>query len=201
MRRHYRVSPWNEFMEIHWGPRAQAYVTPISGQEVCIVTMAEKAEDAEFEGALEPMPELRERLTGAQLSSRERGAITTMCSLRRVSHGNVALVGDASGGVDAITGEGLRLSFCQANALAEAMRLNDLGQYESAHRKLAQRPMWMGRLMLQLGRHGWLRERAMRAMRNQPEIFARMLAVHVGRTTPGNVVAAAARLGWEFLSA
>jgi flavin-dependent dehydrogenase len=201
VRRHYCVGPWSEFMEIHWGPRAQAYVTPISGEEVCIVMMAEKAGDVEFERALEEMPELRERLAGAELSSRGRGAITSMCSLRRVSRGNVALVGDASGGVDAITGEGLRLSFRQAQELAEAMALNDLGRYESAHRKLARRPMWIGQLMLQLGKNVWLRERAMRAMQNQPEIFARMLAVHVGRATAGNVVAAGAQLGWEFLSA
>lgn len=201
VRRHYHVRPWSEFMEIHWGPRAQAYVTPISGQELCIVMMAEKAEDAEFERALEQMPELRERLAGAKLSSRERGAITAMCLLRRVSRGNVALVGDASGGVDAITGEGLRLSFRQADALAEAMRLNDLEQYENAHRRLARRPIWMGQLMLRLGRNAWLRERAMRAMQRRPEIFVRMLAVHVGRATAGNVVAAGTQLGWEFLSA
>ena len=199
-RRHYRVRPWSEYMEIHWGKRAQAYVTPISGQEVCIVMMAEKAEDAEFERALEDLRELRERLAGAELSSRERGAITAMCSLRRVSRGNVALVGDASGGVDAITGEGLRLSFRQANELAEAMALDNLRRYEHAHKKLAWRPMWMGRLMLQLGKNAWLRERSLRAMQTRPEIFGRMLAMHAGRGTPGKVVAAGAQFGWEFLS-
>lgn len=200
-RRHYRVRPWSEFMEIHWGRKAQAYVTPISSQEVCIVMMAEKGEDAEFARALEDLPELRERLAGAELSSRERGAITAMCSLRGVSRGTVALVGDASGGVDAITGEGLRLSFRQAHELAEAMALNDLRRYERAHRKLARRPMWMGRLMLQLAKEPWLRERSLRAMQTRPEIFGRMLAMHAGRGTAGKVVAAGAQFGWEFLSA
>jgi flavin-dependent dehydrogenase len=200
-RRHYRVRPWSEFMEIHWGMRAQAYVTPISSEEVCIVMIAEKVEDAEFERAIEDLPELSERLSGAELSSRERGAITAMCSLRRVSRGNVALVGDASGGVDAITGEGLRLSFREAHALAEAIASDDLGQYERAHRKLAGRPMWMAQLMLQLGKNAWLRERTMRAMQSRPEIFSRMLAIHVGRSTAGNVLATGAQLGWEFLSA
>ena len=201
IRRHYRVEPWGEFMEIHWGSRAQAYVTPISREEVCIVMMAERAEDAEFERALADLPELRERLRGAELSSRERGAITAMCSLQRVSRGNVALVGDASGGVDAITGEGLRLSFRQAGALADAMALNDLERYEQEHRKLARRPKWMGQAMLQLSKNGWLRDRTMRAMQGRPEIFAGFLAIHVGRSTTRKVVATGAQLGWEFLSA
>ena len=49
-RRHYRVRPWADRVEIHWGERAQAYVTPISGEEVCIVMIARQAEDAHFEG-------------------------------------------------------------------------------------------------------------------------------------------------------
>src|SRR5208283_5277149 len=88
--------------------RAQAYVTPIGAEEVCIVALAECPEDADFAKVLEELPELRERLCRAELASRERGAITAMHRLKRVTRGNVALVGDASGGVDAITGEGLR---------------------------------------------------------------------------------------------
>ena len=42
--------------------------------------------------------------------------------LAAVQRGNVALVGEASGSVDAVTGEGLSMAFRQAIALAEAMR-------------------------------------------------------------------------------
>ncbi len=63
-RRHYRMRPWTEYMEIYWGPRAQAYVTPISREEVCIVVLGETAEDADFERALDTLPQLRERLAG-----------------------------------------------------------------------------------------------------------------------------------------
>ncbi|HEY2118650.1 MAG TPA: NAD(P)/FAD-dependent oxidoreductase, partial [Candidatus Acidoferrum sp.] len=77
-RRHYRVKPWADYMEIYWGERAQGYVTPISDDEVCIVVTAEQVEDANFKEALENWPELKERLEKAELSSRERGAITSM---------------------------------------------------------------------------------------------------------------------------
>lgn len=199
-RRHYHLRPWSVFTEVHWGPRVQAYVTPISPEEVCIVVVGETAVDADFESALEAMPELRERLRNAQLCSRERGAITAMQSLARVWRGNVALVGDASGGVDAITGEGLRLAFRQALALAAAIQYENLREYELAHRRLARRPTWMGRLLLLLGRNDSIRQRVLRRMSRNPQLFARMLAIHAGRVTPGAVVVMGAQFGWQFLA-
>lgn len=200
-RRHYRMRPWTEYMEIYWGPRAQAYVTPISREEVCIVVLGETAEDTDFERALDTLPQLRERLAGGELCSRERGAITAMHSLARVCRGNVALVGDASGGVDAITGEGLRIAFLQAFALAEAMESGDLRMYERAHRRLARRPIRMGELMLLLGRNAGIRSRAIQMLKRNPELFARLLAIHVGQARPGDVVLAGVQLGWHFLAA
>jgi flavin-dependent dehydrogenase len=199
-RRHFRVRPWEEHMEIHWAPRAQAYVTPISNEEVCIVLMGETAEDANFDRALGEMPELRERLASADLCSRERGAITAMQSFVGVWRGNVALVGDASGGVDAITGEGMRLAFRQAFALAEAMELGDLSEYGRAHRRLARRPIWMGKLMLQFGRNAGIRKRALGVMSRNQELFERLLAIHMGRVTPAAAVVTGARFGWQLLT-
>jgi menaquinone-9 beta-reductase len=202
VRRHYRVRPWSEDMEVHWTRCSQAYVTPISSGEVCIVVMATEAGNAaDFERTLAELPELRDRLTGAEIASRERGAMTAMHSLKAVARGNIALVGDASGTVDAITGEGLRLSFRQAAALADAVQLGDLASYRRAHRHLARRPMWMGCLMLQLGKHTWLRERAMRTMQRTPELFERLLATHVGEGTPKDLLVTGARFGWQFLAA
>jgi menaquinone-9 beta-reductase len=199
-RRHYRVRPWSQFTEIYWGLRVQAYVTPISNGEVCIVTVAESKEDAGFERALRVLPALRARLADAELGSRERGAITAMHSLARVWRGHVALVGDASGGVDAITGEGLRLAFRQAQALAEAMVAGDLGEYGRVHRQLARRPLWMGRMMLQLGRCGALRSRTFRLLQRNPELFACLLAIHAGQGSARDVVRTGAQLGWQFLA-
>lgn len=199
-RRHYRAHPWSEFMEIHWGPRLQAYVTPISGDEVCVVVMGETVGDMDFDRALRALPQLRERLASAEMCSRERGAVTSMHSLARVWRGKVALVGDASGAVDAITGEGLRLSFQQARLLAEAMRNENLASYGQAHRQLARRPLWMGRLMLQFGCLDGLRSRALTVLQRNPELFNRWLAVHVGRARTADVLAIGARMTLQFLA-
>jgi menaquinone-9 beta-reductase len=40
-RRHYQVRPWSEFTEIHWGEKAQAYITPVSQDEICAVLISD----------------------------------------------------------------------------------------------------------------------------------------------------------------
>ena len=201
MRRHYHIKPWSPYAEVHWGKQVQAYVTPTGREEVCIVVMAEWLEEADFAKVLGELPELRERLQGAELASRERGAVTVMRSLNRVMRGNVALVGDASGVVDAITGEGLRLAFRQSLALAEALQRNDLSSYECAHRKLARRPMRMGKLLLLLGRNPRLRQRLFAVLASKPELFGSLLAMHAGRASPTQVLGTGLELSWQFLSA
>jgi menaquinone-9 beta-reductase len=198
-RRHFRVRPWSDYTQVHWGSATQAYVTPVSSEEVCIATIGESPRRAEFDTVLHSMPQLQAKLGNAQLASRERGATTAMHKLRRVWLGNVALVGDASGGVDAITGDGLRLAFRQANALAEALSTGDLNAYGQFHRKLAQRPLQMAKLMLTLGRHDKLRSQIFRLLSRRPDLFARLLDAHVERTPARGTVLTGVQLGWQLL--
>ena len=177
-RRHYRVAPWTDLVEIHWGSRGQVYVTPVSSEEVGVAVLTR---DASFRlsAAFEEFPELRRRLQGAEASSAERGAITISRRLRCVFRGQTVLIGDASGSVDAITGDGLSLAFRQALALAEALASGGLAAYQAAHRRLARRPALMESLLLTLDRRPSLRWFCMRVMSIQPAIFARLLALHV----------------------
>jgi menaquinone-9 beta-reductase len=200
-RRRYRLTPWSPYMEIHWGRHCQAYVTPIASNEVCVVIISEKAEHTVFDRALEELPELRCKLMGAEMASRERGAITLMRTLQHVQRGNVALVGDASGGVDSITGEGLRLAFQQAFALAYAMAAGDLLLYERAHRRIVRRPMVMGELMLWFARSPRIRASALRAMQSKQELFATLVATHVGKGNAVRVLSTGAQLGLRLLRA
>jgi len=199
-RRHYRVRPWSDHVEIYWGRHAQAYVTPIAREEVCIVVMAKRAEDCGFASLLQDSPQLAQRLAGAELASRERGAITQMHSLRSVHSRNVALVGDASGGVDAITGEGLRLAFRQSITLAEAMESSNLSSYERAHREQARKPSLMGDLLLTLAGNDKLRTRSIGSLAKQPQLFTQLLAAHTGQAALGDWLSTGAQLGWRFLT-
>jgi menaquinone-9 beta-reductase len=198
-RRHYRVAPWTDCMEIYWGRNAQAYVTPVGRQDLCVAVISRNPGVRSTSIAAD-FPELADRLALAE-SSPEFGAVTLTCGFERVHRDHVALIGDASGSVDAITGEGLCLGFHQATALADALESGDLSRYQAAHRRLARRPTLMGRLLLLLDRQPRVRDRAMRALANHPELFARLLAVHVGATSPGHLAATGAQLGWRFVFA
>jgi flavin-dependent dehydrogenase len=197
---HYLLEPWSDFTEIHWGKGAQAYVTAVGPQEICVVLISNRA-DLRFEEALRGFPILSSRLKSAAHVGPERGAVTGMFHLERVYRKNVALIGDASGSVDAITGEGLSLSFRQATALADALAAEDLERYQAAHRGLFRRPRLMGQLLLLLDRQDGLRERTLRALEAAPQLFERMLAYHVGETRPLELAAASAVFGWQFLAA
>ena len=155
-RQHFRIEPWSDYVEVHWGAGCQIYVTPVASNEVGIALISSKSK-LRLAQALTQFPELRARINEAKPASTERGAVTSMRRLKRVTSGNLALVGDASGSVDAITGEGLCLSFHQALALADAMESGDLNLYESAHARLGRRPRMMANLLLTMDRWSGVR--------------------------------------------
>ena len=200
IRRHYRVKPWTDCMEIHWGRKMQAYVTPLGNEETCVVLISREPR-MPLEDAWREFPGLARILMDAELCSVERGAVTATRRLERVYRGNIALTGDASGTVDAITGEGLCLSFRQATALADALEAEDLESYQYAHRRLARGPNVMSRLLLLLDRSTPLRQRALRALAVDSDLFARLLTVHVGESSPIHSAATGLRLGWQMLTA
>jgi flavin-dependent dehydrogenase len=196
---HFRIAPWADYVEIHWGEGCQMYVTPVAPEEVGVAVISSDPK-LRVHDALRQFPALAARLSGAAESSAERGAVTASRQLRRVVRGNIALIGDASGSVDAITGEGLCLGFHQALALADAMGCGDLAQYESAHHRLARRPRFMADFMLTMDRREWLRKRALPALASHPELFRGLLAMHVGAARPADFAANCLALGWRMLT-
>jgi flavin-dependent dehydrogenase len=180
-RRHYRLAPWSEFMELHWGKGCQLYITPVGPDEICAVLIS-RDQYLRVDAALEQFPEVAARLRAAGAPTLERGGITAMRRLKAVHKGRVALVGDASGSVDAITGEGLCLLFQQAVALADAFAAEDLSLYAAAHRRIGRRPRMMADLMLALDRHAGIRKTLMGAFAAHPRFFAETLRFHVGKT-------------------
>lgn len=182
-RRHYRIAPWSDCVELHWGSGCQIYVTPVAPDEVSVAVITRESA-LRLDRVLPAFPDLLRRLGDAPFSTIERGAVTLSRRLPAVFRGRVALIGDASGSVDAITGEGLSLAFSQALALAGALEKDDLPAYEVLHRRLMRRPASMANLLLLLDRSPWLRDRALRALAAQPALFATLVAIHVGNLPP-----------------
>ncbi len=199
-RRHYQVKPWSDYTEVYWGRGVQAYVTAVGREEVCVVLITRRP-DAQFDRTIQEFPELAARLEKSEKVSADRGAVTAMHSLKHVYKDNVVLIGDASGGVDAITGDGLCLGFYQAEALAEALAGGKLSAYQKAHRRLGRRPAWMSRLLLLLDARASLRQRVLRALAAEPRVFGQLLAIHVGESSTAQAAMTGAQFGWQFLMA
>jgi flavin-dependent dehydrogenase len=190
---HYRIKPWTPMVEVHWGDPGQAYVTPVGPEEICVAVVARDSA-IRMDAVLRSLPTLRARLQSAAQLSALRGALTTTRKLRRVTAGNIALIGDASGSADAVTGEGLALSFRQALLLAEAMAVDNLAIYQAGHPAILRMPHLMSRVMLRMDAWRGLREGALALLAAHPQLFTHLLAVHLGQSSWLNAVS---RIPWR----
>ena len=201
-RRHFAVEPWSDSVEVHWGLSGQAYVTPVSAKEICVAGVV-RDPHCRLEMLLREMPSLEARLGGVGSLDRERGSVTVTQRLRRVARGRVALVGDASGSADAITGEGLGLSFRQALLLAECLDgggSDQLTRYDRRHPEILKLAQTMARGMLLMDGSKIFRDRAIGMLAERPKIFERLLGVHLGTESIGRFLAAKGfEVAWRLL--
>jgi flavin-dependent dehydrogenase len=196
---HFQRQPWSDLAEVHWAQGCQIFITPMAGREVGVAVISHDP-GLRLARALPRFPRIAEKLREATPTTRELGDATSLRILPAIARGRVALIGDASGTVDAVTGHGLSLSFQQAIALAEAIKRDDMTFYQQAHRKIAAVPIMMTRLMLHMGRGDWIRHRSIRLLQETPGLFSRLVAIHT-ETVPLSSfgVVDLAGFGWKFL--
>ncbi len=200
-RRHYRITPWTNFVEVHWSECGQMYVTPVAQDRVCIAFITGDPK-LRFDDALPKFRKLDCQLEHAELDGKTIGAITASRKVSRVHSGRVALIGEAAGSVDAITGEGLSISFHQALELAAAMKAGSLETYQQAHTRITRVPRNMSRLLLSMDGRDRFRGRVLGALERQDVAFQRMLAIHTGSQSAREFgITQAIRLGWNLLHA
>ena len=200
-RRHYRVAPWSDHVEVHWGDSGQMYVTPVADDEICVAFVT-RHRQVRFDGDFREFPLLAARLHGIAPEADYLGALTVTRKLATVHARNIALVGEASGSVDAVTGQGLSLAFRQALTLAEALKADDLRQYEAAHRRIMRLPRLMSALLLAMDSNAEFRRRAIRALAHDPGCFRRLVAVHNGAIALGDFgIRNGLTAGWRLLAA
>ncbi len=199
VRRHFAMAPWSDFVEVYWGPGCEAYVTPVAPDQVGVAFLW-SGRKADFDGLLASLPELRDRVAGAPLASRDRGTGPLRQRARAVREGNLALVGDAAGYFDAITGEGLAVALHESAALVEALVAGDLDRYAAAHRRINRLPNFMTGLVLALEQRPRLRARAVRALAAEPALFSRLLGIHARTLPPRRLGLGALRLAWRLVA-
>jgi flavin-dependent dehydrogenase len=173
LRSHAAVAPWTDHVEVHWSSESEAYITPVSPSLVGVALLTAKR--AGFDQLLDGFPLIRTRLAGAELSRVKGAGPLRQRSSRRVA-GRVLLVGDASGYVDALTGEGIALGLAQARAAVAAIRADRPEDYEASWRRVTWRYRWLTGALLVASRLSPVRRAIVPAAVRLPRVFE--AAVH-----------------------
>jgi flavin-dependent dehydrogenase len=170
LRQHFRVSPWSDDVEVYWGPGCEAYVTPVDNDHVGVALLCD-GKPSTFEQLLQAFPSLRQRLDGAEPASTIRGAGPMRQIAAAGGRDRIALVGDAAGFVDPITGEGVSLALRQAEALVEAIEQGDLDRYRTNLRAIVRWPERITLLTLALQRPRWLQQATIQLLGAAPLLY------------------------------
>jgi len=199
LRRHFRCVPWTRSVEVHLATDTEAYVTPVSGDCVGVAFLwsepssetpvRERDElSSRWEHFERRFPLLAARLAGAPPCSKIRGAGPLERAARARTSDRFALVGDAGGYVDAITGDGISLSLVSAQALTRILpdallRGADrasLAPYELEAARLFRRYALTTRAVLSIVRRPRLRRRLLVLLQRFPALFDTALTKAVG---------------------
>jgi flavin-dependent dehydrogenase len=169
IRRHVQIAPWTEYVEVHWGPRAEAYVTPVADECVGIAILTSRR--AGFDTYLDEFPALRNRVMGCAHGP-DRAAGPLRQKVRSRTAGRILLVGDAAGYVDALTGEGLGLAFGAAQLLVNCILADRLADYDRQWRHLSRRYRLLTAALLHASAYPPVRSRIVPAATMLPSVFA-----------------------------
>lgn len=168
LRCHVTQAPWTSFVEVHWSPHAEAYVTPVADDLVGLAVLTDAGTG--FDDVLREFPVLRERLVGER--TRVLGAGPLRQRARRRVAGRVLLVGDAAGYVDALTGEGIALGLAQARAAVACVVADDPARYEAQARRLSRRHELLTHALLRATAHQPVRQRLVPLAARVPWLFS-----------------------------
>jgi menaquinone-9 beta-reductase len=182
IRRHFALAPWTDFVEVYWAPGIEAYVTPVGPRSVNVALLLDREGSKEFDDLLAPFPALRERLAGASFDSEPRGAGPLLQRARARWAERLALIGDAAGYVDAITGQGLSLAFAASSVLMETLPSDlsvDLGpalrRYDERLRTRWLQYALPAHALVALSRRPTLRRVALRSLSAIPGAFGALV--------------------------
>jgi len=180
IRRHFALAPWSDLVEVYWSPGVEAYVTPVGPDCVNVAMLCDGG--GAFDDLLARFPRLKDRLSGAPHASESRGAGPLLQKVRARHAERTALLGDAAGYVDAITGQGLSLAFAASALLFETLPADLSQDLAPALRRYDRglRRRWLGyslpaHALVTLSRHPTLRRHAIRSVSAIPGAFAALV--------------------------
>lgn len=193
VRRHYRIAPWSERVEVVLARGAEAYVTPVAPDVVGVAILfaydahgashGEPENKADFDTLLARFPSLAARLRAARHASTTRGAGPFEQRVRRRVVGDVLLIGDAAGYLDPLTGEGVALGLATAQSAVDAIVRGEPGAYEREYIALTRTYFLMTSMLLAVARRRVLHRPFLRLAGGIPTAIDRVLGLlgHLGR--------------------
>jgi flavin-dependent dehydrogenase len=173
LRRHYRLAPWSDLVEVHWASGAEAYVTPVAEDVVGVAILS--GQRWSFDELLAQFPALRSQLSLTP-GSAVRGAGPLRQRTARRSQGRTLLVGDAAGYVDALTGEGIAVGLAAAATLVDCLARDQPEAYEREWRRVSRRSRVLTEGLLWTAGRPRLRRVIVPAAERAPWAFGRLVA-------------------------
>lgn len=170
LRRHYARAPFSPFIEVYLGDAIEAYVTPVAPDSITVAVLTERPASG-WDAHLAAFPALKARLEGVPAEP-VAGAGPFWQPVRAVAAGRVALVGDAAGYVDAVTGEGVSLALVAAEAWAASLEAPAPAKaYARAIRPARRHYAWHARFLLACLRQRWLVAPALATLARCPRLL------------------------------
>jgi flavin-dependent dehydrogenase len=194
LRTHYRLAPGQAqppWVEVFLGRGYELYITPLPRDELLVAALAEQGELAGGAGArlrrwIGEQPPLAARLEGAQQITAAIGMAPLGSRARAGVAPGLALLGDAAGFLDPITGGGMAQALLTAELLANYIARNRgcaddwLGEFDRARGKLLRDYRLLTHMVLGLSAHPWLARGTLRLLRAAPALFSHLIGVSGG---------------------
>jgi flavin-dependent dehydrogenase len=173
LRAHVQMPPWTDFVEVVWSRETEAYLTPVEPNLVNIALLSSRRRP--FAEQLRRFPQLYERIGACPVTAVRGAGPLHQRTARRVS-GRVMLVGDASGYIDALTGEGMAVGFAQARAAVAAIQAGRPQLYERSWHRITWRHRLLTWALVSATRSSVVRRSLVPAAQRLPAVFS--AAVH-----------------------
>jgi flavin-dependent dehydrogenase len=173
MRRHFRIEPWTDRVEVHFTPGVEAYVTPVADDTVGVAFLFTRK--GRWDELLARFPVLERRVANVAPASELRGGGPFEQRVARRVRGNVLLAGDAAGYLDPLTGEGVALGVQTAIEAVNSIAEGEPERYEERWRALTRRHFVLTRALLAIVERPALHRPFVAAARALPGAFDAVL--------------------------
>lgn len=195
---HFNQKPWSDVVEIHLNDKIEAYVTPVSPYQINLVflwspddKLTTKGPHELFHHFLSLFPELAIKLKSRHMLEQPR-AIGPFFKIPKTIFLNnkLALVGDAAGYIDPLSGEGISLGLFSGISLGQILghrlkhkqdiSVKDLQHYQNVFKRQARAHVFLTKNLLYLIKYPYLSKQAVKILERWPSLLSALASFNMG---------------------